>query len=495
MSEKRAYKLLALLMGLYTAAFSWLALERHWRMQTSIFDLGIFDQALYLLTQDDSLFLTTRGLHVHGDHFHPILLLFAPLYLLSPSVTTLLVLQTLVIAAGAYPAYRLARHHGLEARWSLVVAGVYLAHPAVGFLNRFDFHPVAVMAPALLFAVLYLEEAKPIPYTLALLATLACTEAAGFTVIALAVTALWVRDKRWFLGTFTLGALGIVVAKYWLRYFNHDQSSPYAMLYTNYGTSEAEVALHLLSQPLNTVASLSTPLNFEYLFYLFGPVLFLPLLAPDRLLPILPVLLGNLLSWRYSQHRIENHYGAALAPILIWAAVVGWKRLQTRGVSEKVLGTLLSVAFLSCVYFGPLGVKHRSRLNPRASLENVKQQVHPDDVVVADNALGGHFSQRERLFLFPNPFVRVAWGNTSGSLVQQSSNEYRPVSRGAVRRGLEAVSLDCIVLPIDSEMRSDFPLLPGDSSMIRAEVERSPLWEKVEPVEGDAFVLRRRAKP
>jgi uncharacterized membrane protein len=495
MQDKVGKKALAVLILGYTLCFSILAIERHKRMETSIFDLGIFDQALYLLTQDDSLFLTTRGLHIHGNHFHPILYLFAPLYLLWPSVNLLLIAQTLVLALGAYPAYLLARHYKFSEGWSAVVAALYLAHPAVGFLNRFDFHPVSVIVPALLFAILYLEQDRPLPYAASLVVALACTEAAGFTVIALAVTAWWVRDKRWFFGTFGLGVAGILTSKFWLRYFTESQGSPYGILYTNYGKSEAEVVVHLLSQPIDTFVQLCTPLNLEYLFYLVGPLVFLPLLAPDRLLPAVPVLLGNLLSWRYSQHRIEFHYGAALAPFLLWAAVVGWSRVRERGVPTRLIGGLAVLAVFLSTVFGAAGFKHTSRLDSRASLTTAKKQVREGEMVVADNSLGVHFSQREEVYLFPNPFVSVAWGSTSQSLIQQSSNEYRPLYRGTVRRGLEAVPVDCMVLPVDPERRSDFPLVPGDSSMARAEALRSALFEMVTPVEGDAFVIRRRSKP
>ena len=492
MQDKVGKRALAALIFCYTLCFSILAIERHRRMETSIFDLGIFDQALYLLTQNDSLFLTTRGLHIHADHFHPIIYLFAPLYLIWPSANVLLVAQTFVLAIGAYPAYCLARHYKFSEGWSALVGGLYLVHPTVGFLNRFDFHPVSVIVPALLFAVLYLEQNRPWPYVASLVVALCCTEAAGFTLIALAVTAWWVRDKRWFFGTFGLGVIGILTAKAWLNYFSENQGSPYGILYTNYGKNEAEVIVHLLSQPVETFVQLCTPLNLEYLFYLLGPLLFLPLLAPERLLPAVPVLLGNLLSWRYSQHRIEFHYGAALAPFLLWAAVVGWSRIRGKGVPNPLVGGLLVLAFLLSAGFGAAGFKHSSRLDERASLTDVKKQVQEDEMVVADNSLGGDFSQRKEIYLFPNPFVSVAWGSTSQSLIQQSSNEYRPLSRGTVRRGLETVPVDCVVLPVNPERRSDFPLVPGDSSVARLEVLRSRLFEMVTPVQGDALVLRKR---
>jgi uncharacterized membrane protein len=492
MRGKSGEKKLAFLIFLYTVCFSILTLERHQRMESNIFDLGIFDQALYLLSQGEGLFLTTRGLHVHADHFHPILYLVAPLYLIWPSVKGLLVFQSLVIGLGAYPAYQLGRHYGFQERWSLLVAGAYLAHPAIGFLNRFDFHPVAFVAPILMFAVLFLEQSRPGAYAIAVVAALCCTEAMGFTILALAVTAFWIRGRWWFLGTFSLGVAGILTAKSWLKYFSPNKGSPYAMLYTEYGNGELEVVLTILTQPLDTISSLAIPVNFEYLFYLFGPLLFLPLLAPDRLLPAVPVLLGNLLSWRYSQHRIEYHYGAALAPILIWAAVVGWDRIRRKGLSTQLMGrALLAVTLLTAV-LGPISWKHLSRMNERADLSQAVTQIREDETVTACNSLGSYFTGRKEVFCFPNPIFSAAWDNVPQALIEQASTENGPISRGRVRRGLESTDVDCIVLPLTRGRRTNFPMAAAENWVVRDEVGRARCFEPVEPIEGDAFVLRRR---
>ncbi len=492
MGDKRYTYLLCALIATYSLVYSLLAVERYDHLLTSIFDLGIFDQAVYLLSRDEAPFLSTRGLHVQADHFQPILWLVAPLYLIWSSPLTLLVFQTVVVAIGAYPVFRLAEHHGLAPKWSLLMSAAYLAQPAVTFLNRFEFHPVGIMMTALVFAVLYLETDSPVKYGLALVVALACTEAAGFTLIALAFSAFFVRNWRWSVATFLGGVCGLVVSRLSLHHYSNGRPSPYFALYTDYGNNEKEVLLHLLTEPINTICELSTFINWEYLFYLFSPLVFLPLLRPDRLVPMLPTLLGNLLSWRYSQHRIEYHYGAALAPFLIWAAVLGWVFLSERKVPEKLLGALLLLALSLATFFGPLGPNHGAFLvEEEADLSSLSGKISATESLTADCALGSHFSQRNELYLFPNPFLPAAWGNCSSPLFEQANAEYSPFTRGAVRRGLENSHVQTILLA-KPDWRSDFPLRAGDSEFCRHQTLRSSRYQLVE--ESEFTYLLRRAK-
>jgi uncharacterized membrane protein len=479
MDDKRAIKRLGLIMGVYVVVFGWMTVERHWRGKTSIFDLGIFDQAVYLMSQGDSFFLTTRGLHIQADHFQPILYLVAPVYLLWSSPVALLLFQTVVIALGAYPVYLVSRHHGLSGHWALLLSGAYLAQPIVMFLNRFDFHPVAVMMTSLMFAVAFVELDKPVHYACAIVLALGCTEAAGFTVIALAVTVFMIRGFRWGAATMGLGLLGLVVARGTLDYFNGEVSSPYKLLYSDFGDSELEVLYHLLSQPLDSLTQLATAANAQYLFYLFAPLVFLPLIRPERLIPLVPVLLGNLLSWRESQHRIENQYGAGIAPFLMWAAIVAWAQLRDRKVAERWLGGFLGLGILLSLFFGPVGPNKLRRLGPRQDVQKFLTQISPTDRLSTDLFLGSKVAQREQIFLFPNPFVRVAWGNDAPALLHQTVREYRPLTRGMVRRGLESTNIDKIFLGTEQRL-GFFPLREVDDWLCRQEIGRSASFRLVE---------------
>ena len=93
-----------------------------------------------------------------GAHVDPVLALFAPLWLVWPSPTMLLVVQAAAIALGALPMFWLGRKH-LGSEWAGVFCGLaYLVYPAVQWLALDEFHLVALACPLLAFAFWYLDE-------------------------------------------------------------------------------------------------------------------------------------------------------------------------------------------------------------------------------------------------------------------------------------------------------------------------------------------------
>jgi hypothetical protein len=60
--------LLGGMMVLFVGTFVWLAWLTHARFGTFGFDLGIFDQGVWLLSRFQDPFVTIRGLPLFGDH-------------------------------------------------------------------------------------------------------------------------------------------------------------------------------------------------------------------------------------------------------------------------------------------------------------------------------------------------------------------------------------------------------------------------------------------
>jgi len=109
---------------LFAGVMGWLSAARHRAYQSHAFDLGNMDQAVWNTAHGQPLRFTDMSVHgrVLTDrlaiHVEPLLAVFAPLYLVYPHVSVLLVAQAVVVASGAVPAYLLARS----------VLGVSLTH-------------------------------------------------------------------------------------------------------------------------------------------------------------------------------------------------------------------------------------------------------------------------------------------------------------------------------------------------------------------------------
>src|SRR3954468_4071930 len=100
-----------------------LSVEIHQGYGTSAFDVGLYDQGIWLLSRFKAPFVTLMGRNLFGDHTSFTLLLLVPVYWLFPGASTLLVVQALVIALAAVPVYLLA----LRRTGSIVIATVLAA--------------------------------------------------------------------------------------------------------------------------------------------------------------------------------------------------------------------------------------------------------------------------------------------------------------------------------------------------------------------------------
>ncbi|HCF29168.1 MAG TPA: hypothetical protein DEV81_18645, partial [Cyanobacteria bacterium UBA11049] len=147
---------------------------RHALFQSGAFDLGIFDQAVYLISSGDPPISSLLGFHILGDHAALIFYPLALLYKIYPDVHWLLAVQAIALASGALLTWMLARQARLKTQQQSAIAYVYLLYPLIFNLNLFDFHPEVIALPALLLAILAARAGKIAWFCLAIAIVLAC---------------------------------------------------------------------------------------------------------------------------------------------------------------------------------------------------------------------------------------------------------------------------------------------------------------------------------
>jgi hypothetical protein len=91
------------------------------------------------------------GVHLLGDHFHPILILLAPIYRLFPSPLTLLIVQAALLALSAVPMTRLAVAR-FGTRGGLAIGTAYGLSWSIQQAAGFDFHEICFAVPLLAFS-------------------------------------------------------------------------------------------------------------------------------------------------------------------------------------------------------------------------------------------------------------------------------------------------------------------------------------------------------
>ena len=105
------------------------SLRRFNLLGAQAFDLGIFQQGVWLLANGYTPFVTVRGWHLFADHFSPILFAFVPLYKIWAHPFWLFFGQTLALALGVIPLYRLAIRHTQNEKIAALISIGSLLHP------------------------------------------------------------------------------------------------------------------------------------------------------------------------------------------------------------------------------------------------------------------------------------------------------------------------------------------------------------------------------
>ncbi|GCE26783.1 hypothetical protein KDA_22670 [Dictyobacter alpinus] len=338
LSQKRLAWLLLLLMVIaYILILGDQSILRYDVFKATGFDLGNMDQATWNTLHGHLFEFTNRSDNWYGapirlaQHVEPIFLLLAGLYALGSDPRILLIFQTLMLAAGALPVFLLTRKSlpTLPLLAPLMALG-YLLAPAVLGENIFDFHPLTLVTPLLLYAVLALTYRRHVWFVILCILVASCKEDMGAVVALLALLAIWkYRIPRLGTAVFIGGLVWTLLAFLVIKpHFNVGaQQDNYWYRYEALGPTPAAAVVNILSHPWIIFGVLVTLDRVYYLAGLLRSTGFLALLAPEWLIPTLPSLAINLLASESFQHNGVYHYHAAIIPFVIIAAIHGTRRL------------------------------------------------------------------------------------------------------------------------------------------------------------------------
>jgi uncharacterized membrane protein len=331
-----------LLLILVTLGYIWWmgyeTILRYESFKATAFDLGNYDQAIWNTIHGRLFVVTNRGEDWYGPptrlgmHFEPILLPLSLLYLFFPDPRTLLITQTLALAAGALPVFLLTRKFVPKLPLvAPVMALGYLLNSSVIGLNIFDFHPVSLATPLLLYALLALSNRRYGWFLLTCLLAAACKEDAPFAIALLGILVFW-KYKQPRLGIFLFIAgmcWGIIAFKVIIPHF-YPGGNNYLYRYAALGSTPDEIFFNVLLHPWLPFTTYITIDRFYYLANLFRSTGFLVLLAPEWLLGGLFSLAVNLLSSDDKIYSGVFHYNAAIIPFVMLAAIHGLARFVTQ---------------------------------------------------------------------------------------------------------------------------------------------------------------------
>ena len=410
-----------LLMLVYAAYFSIYTITRHRAFMTQSFDLSVYVQMLWNSLNGDLFRVTIQPgrLNYLQHHFAPSMFLFIPVYGIWKNPEILLVAQSLVLASGAWPIYKVASKGQLNQWRGVVFVLVYLLYPALQAANLYDFHEVTIAAPLLAWtwyfarnqiwpafwittflALGFREEAVII--TLGMGLVMACrqdTRRIGFGLVSLCL--LWLSVL--FAVSFFQSKFNMNAALYFQERFG-------------LGSNPFDAIKNILADPNEILHRIFSAEKMLYLFNLLAPVGFLLLFSWESLFLVLPYVGLNLIgSYPLLIAPTQAQYNVLVVPMIVITAEIGSARFSRFLSKHSKFSNRVWIPIL-CFYMLLLSFGYQFRLahlpyspyfkwpqiTERHQLANRIALEIPENasLSVQDN-LAPHASQRRDLYIFP----------------------------------------------------------------------------------------------
>ncbi|MCG2711001.1 MAG: DUF2079 domain-containing protein [Candidatus Omnitrophica bacterium] len=320
-------------------------------------DLAAYNQIVWNIVHG-SFYSSMLGVNFLGHHAHFILFLFAPFYFLFQTPLFLLFLQIVSLAVCAYPIFMIASRE-LDQNLALSLVIAYLLYPAMGYTVFYEFH-VPVFATAFLtFMLYYFIKQKYRLFALFMILSLLTQENIPLVIIPFGIFALFKkRSMKWWLLPLLSGSICFLAVVGWLMPYLNKNTVQFVTIYGHMGNSLPEILGFIISRPWTVIKMMLSAQKVKFLFQLFAPLCFFPLLDAHILISGL-FFVQHLLSSRSPEYMIEYHYDAEILPFIFISAVYGIKRFLNWPLIKRYLrpalisALLLAVSITCAVSFGP----------------------------------------------------------------------------------------------------------------------------------------------
>lgn len=377
---------------------------RHYLLQSNAYDLGIFNQFLWLHSKGIDTYSSLFEVHMLADHGAFILLLLSLIYKVIPGPNTLFAIQGLALSFTALPLWMLAKIEGARDSQAWLVCITWWLTPVLFNGNLFDFHPELIALPILGYIFLSLRQQNILRV---LVLSFLCLLTRDGMVLATLGISLSLLIKREYLGS----GLLLIISSSWLLFlvkylypilgkkdFIHAASR-----YSYLGNTIPEFAQNIWMRPLDLISNTLPGDNILYLIILLIPFIFLIRRCDSSILiGSFPLIISNLLSSNFSQKTLIHHYSLP-AVLIILASTITYKNFSSSGKGFSSIGHLVCIGLCWCLLAKPgfFIDSYRSRVHMIDDFLMAKQMIFNDDKVITNSYLAPHLSNRKDVIFRP----------------------------------------------------------------------------------------------
>ncbi|BAQ64932.1 DUF2079 domain-containing protein [Geminocystis sp. NIES-3709] len=372
---------------------------RHILFNSHGFDLGIFDNGIYLISQEKNPYISFRQLHILGDHAAWILYLIAPLYLIFPTIYWLFIVQAFALSIAILPIWHLGKLMELKDAKAKTVCLIYILYPLIFNVNLFDFHPEVIAIPLFFTAILAVRLNKIIWFVISIILILGCKAVLALNITMMGIWLIFFyRQKTYGIIALFSGIFWFIIATQLIIPTFSGEEVAAVSRYSFLGDSVKEIALNLILKPHIILSYLFTETNLEYLFLLFIPVT--PVLSRQELttlIPAIPTLFLNLLTDYQPQKDLIHQYSLPIIPFLILTVIASLSNHQTWFNSNLKIRIWSLIAFLALakyLYFFPNALYLKNLHTWRSSNEAISI-INKNGSVLTAPQYAPHLTHRE----------------------------------------------------------------------------------------------------
>ncbi len=409
--------LLAILIVVHVWYLTRASLRIHYTLGTGAYDLGLYDQGIWLLSRFKAPAVTLIGRNLFGDHTSFILLLLVPLYWIAPGAGTLFLVQSAALSAAAIPVFLLTRRATGREWVAFSVATAYLANPTINLVNTEDFHPDAFLPVLVGLAIWFAVTSRWRPYAITVVLMLLVKED---VVLILVPLGLWValRHHRTY---------GIVTAAMSIAYFVFAVAVIHGLSGTGFPNAWRipfggfwGLIKTTWTHPGEVVDYLVSGDRPWYLWQIGIPLAFGFLLSPGVAAVAVLVVGSNVVSNFAYQHQIRFHYSAVIVAILFMAVAIGLGRVRGR-LLKGAVAVLVACAVWTGYLWSDVGLGRYPRYTePDSAVATQAQDIIaliPGDAAISvETGIAAHVARRKDVYMFPNPFATAYYGYETSSL-------------------------------------------------------------------------------
>jgi uncharacterized membrane protein len=395
MSKRHSQLLLWILIILFSFIYSLYSITRHLKIGTGIFDLGYYDQLIWLASRFKPLISSPIGGVPWTDHLSISIYLLTPLYWIWSNPIMLLLFQSIFVSLGAYPLYKMAIKKTKHQIFALTLSFAFLTFYGIQNALTFDFHAVTLGSALLLWVFYYYEEKKYFRFWLSLIIFAGLQE--NFLILSGAFGSFLVIHYRdWKRGLIIMISSALIFASMiWFiipHFFGNYFYTP--RNFSNMSIFDLIKDLYTPSSKIDVVI---------YSFIAFG---LLPILTPTIFIILIEEFFGRfIMTTNWTWWILGFHYNAILAPIMSFAAINStakfFKKKEWLVVIMLFLGIIWSqIRVKTDVYkvFKPEFYDMGSAYEAKSILKMIPR----DASVASTNDLGAYLTERKDIIFLTN---------------------------------------------------------------------------------------------